>query len=457
MRVGGPPTPIKRSQKLLDSVQMPKSLQCFVVLLLSGLCCRADLTLRYSQDLKMGTGLPAAATAAVASQLQNLGKERRIRIKDDRSVSDIGGLVGISDNAKGEITLLNAATKQYATLALPELLTAMQSAVAVPAAVQQMLQNLQFEVQSTKTGQTGMVAGFRAEERLTTMTASMNAAGAAGAALLRLEMHTWIASPEEVSRIPAVREYAAYAQTALRAFDPAEQIQKLFAQIPGFADKLRGAVAELSADPGSLTVQTQQKMYMPIMAQLAQLQPTAGAPATDPNAPIMEMTSRLIEISSDPIDDSVFTVPPDYRKASPEEILKALKPATAAPPAPTAVREQPDSKPIESIVRLPPRVPGGVSPPMVIYKQEPIYTEEARRAKVAGTVALSVIVDTEGNARNIQVAHSLDPGLDQKAMEAVSNWKFKPGQKDGQPVNVRATIEVNFRLIDRPDDPKAPQ
>ena len=420
-----------------------------MVLLLSGLCCRADLTLRYSQDVKMGSGLPAAATAAIESQLQNLGKERRIRIKGDRSLTEIGVLTGISDNAKGEITLLNPATKQYATLPLPDLLTAMQSAVAVPAAVQQMLQNLQFDVKSSKTGQTGMIAGFRAEERLTTMTASMNGAGPAGGTLLRMEMHMWIASPEEVSRVPAIREYAANAQTALRLFDPAEQIQKLFAQFPGFADKLKATVAELSGNPGSLTVQTQQKVYMPIMAQLAQLQPKTGAPAVDPNAPIMEMTSRLTEISTDPIDDSVFEVPADYQKASTEEMMKALKPAGQTAPAVT----RPALAPNEAILR----VGAGVSAPSVTYRQDPEYTEEARKAKVAGAVMLGVVVDTEGNARNIQVVRSLDPGLDQKAIDAVSHWKFRPGQKDGQPVNVRATIEINFRLLDPPLDRQAPK
>ena len=62
-------------------------------------------------------------------------------------------------------------------------------------------------------------------------------------------------------------------------------------------------------------------------------------------------------------------------------------------------------------------------------------------------MVLSIIVDTEGHAKDIHVVKSLGMGLDEKAMEAVAKWKFKPGTKGGQAVNVRASIEVNFRLL----------
>jgi len=93
------------------------------------------------------------------------------------------------------------------------------------------------------------------------------------------------------------------------------------------------------------------------------------------------------------------------------------------------------------------RIGGGVSAPSVMSKVEPEYSEEARRAKWQGTVVLSVIVDELGRPRNIRVFRSLGLGLDQKAVDAVSQWRFKPGRKDGKPVPVIATIEVNFRLL----------
>jgi TonB family protein len=93
------------------------------------------------------------------------------------------------------------------------------------------------------------------------------------------------------------------------------------------------------------------------------------------------------------------------------------------------------------------RVGGGVSAPVVLYKVDPEYSEEARKAKYSGTVVLQLIVDSSGKARDIRVVRSLGLGLDEKAIEAVNKWKFRPGYKGGQPVAVMATIEVNFRLL----------
>jgi periplasmic protein TonB len=93
------------------------------------------------------------------------------------------------------------------------------------------------------------------------------------------------------------------------------------------------------------------------------------------------------------------------------------------------------------------RVGGGVSSPILMAKVEPQYSEEARKAKYQGTVLLYVEIDTSGHATNIKVQRSLGLGLDEKAIEAVKQWKFKPGYKDGKPVMVAATIEVNFRLL----------
>jgi protein TonB len=93
------------------------------------------------------------------------------------------------------------------------------------------------------------------------------------------------------------------------------------------------------------------------------------------------------------------------------------------------------------------RIGGGVTSPTVLVKVEPEYSEEARKAKWQGTVVLSLVVDENGAAQAIKVTKSLGLGLDQKAIEAVQKWRFKPGMKDGKPVPVIAAIEVNFRLL----------
>ena len=94
------------------------------------------------------------------------------------------------------------------------------------------------------------------------------------------------------------------------------------------------------------------------------------------------------------------------------------------------------------------RVGGGVvTAPSLIQKAEPEYSQEARVNHFQGTVVLAVVIEPDGVARDIRVTRPLGFGLDQKAVEAIRQWRFQPGTRNGQPVRVAATIEVNFRLL----------
>ena len=93
------------------------------------------------------------------------------------------------------------------------------------------------------------------------------------------------------------------------------------------------------------------------------------------------------------------------------------------------------------------RVGGGVSAPVILQKVDPEYSEEARKAKFSGTVLLKIVVDTSGKVSEAHVVRGIGLGLDEKAIEAVNKWRFKPGTKNGAPVPVVAQIEVNFRLL----------
>ena len=95
------------------------------------------------------------------------------------------------------------------------------------------------------------------------------------------------------------------------------------------------------------------------------------------------------------------------------------------------------------------KIGNGVGPPGLVKKVEPKYSKEARMARLVGTVVLQVAVGMDGRARDFKVLRSVGLGLDESAITAVSAWEFKPGLKDGQPVNVLAQIEVNFRLLDK--------
>jgi TonB family protein len=88
----------------------------------------------------------------------------------------------------------------------------------------------------------------------------------------------------------------------------------------------------------------------------------------------------------------------------------------------------------------------GASAPQIVYRTEPEYSDAARKAKWQGAVVLSLLVDETGKPTEIKVKKSLGMGLDEKAIEAVQKWQFKPGMKDGKPVPVAANVEVEFRL-----------
>jgi TonB family protein len=88
-----------------------------------------------------------------------------------------------------------------------------------------------------------------------------------------------------------------------------------------------------------------------------------------------------------------------------------------------------------------------IMPASLIWKIEPEYSDEARRAKVQGTVLLYLEVDQDGKPSNILVRQGLGLGLDEKAIAAVKQWKFRPGRQNGRAVSTSAMVEVNFRLL----------
>jgi TonB family protein len=89
----------------------------------------------------------------------------------------------------------------------------------------------------------------------------------------------------------------------------------------------------------------------------------------------------------------------------------------------------------------------GIVAPVPIRKPEPEYSDSARRARINGGVLVYAVIGVDGVPRQLRVVRGIGFGLDEKALEAVSRWFFKPGTKDGRAVPVAATIEVNFRLL----------
>lgn len=91
-------------------------------------------------------------------------------------------------------------------------------------------------------------------------------------------------------------------------------------------------------------------------------------------------------------------------------------------------------------------VGGGVSAPQVVHSVEPDFTDQARRADFQGTAAIQLIVDSQGNPQDVHVVKHLGMGLDERAIEAVRQYRFKPAMFQGHAVAVQMVIEVEFRL-----------
>jgi protein TonB len=93
------------------------------------------------------------------------------------------------------------------------------------------------------------------------------------------------------------------------------------------------------------------------------------------------------------------------------------------------------------------QVGGSVRPPIAIYTPDPEFSEEARKAKFSGNVVVSLIVGADGSPRNVHVLRGVGMGLDEKAVAAVQQYKFKPALQNGKPVAVYLNVEVNFQIF----------
>jgi TonB family protein len=96
---------------------------------------------------------------------------------------------------------------------------------------------------------------------------------------------------------------------------------------------------------------------------------------------------------------------------------------------------------------VPRKIGGGVSAPVLIYSAVTEYTEQAKKDKVDGTVLVNFWVDEQGMTKHVHVRRGVGDGLDEKAVEAVNQYRFKPAMKGGKPVLVEMNSEVNFKIF----------
>jgi TonB family protein len=138
--------------------------------------------------------------------------------------------------------------------------------------------------------------------------------------------------------------------------------------------------------------------------------------------PVWEQTINITEFSPREPDPSDFAIPAGYKIVDVAETLPG-----------------PDASGIY-------HVGNGVLPPQIIYAPDPKFTDEAAAARYSGVAGVSLIVDAQGNPQNVHMMNHLKMGLDEQALAAVKQYKFKPATFEGKPVPVEVNIAVKFRI-----------
>jgi hypothetical protein len=196
------------------------------------------------------------------------------------------------------------------------------------------MQMFRGDVQTRKTGRTETIQGVRAEETELVFSLNMDLPpGAlppntpAGGPMMRMVMQIWQAGADDVAKTPGLSEYARHNTAANGLNDSSSLIRSLSPALPGMEQvlgKFQDAVKDLLSQPG-VTLRTHMEATSPMLAAIAPLLQAQGRTlpqGLDPNAPLFSMTYEIVEVSTAPIDDSVFQIPTGYSKAEFEEILK---------------------------------------------------------------------------------------------------------------------------------------
>lgn len=294
----------------------------------------ADVSFVMKFRFEPGSGMPASAVGAMASAMPTMPVVRT-QLKGNRSAGQMNGMQIITDNAKGEITLVDPVSKTFASGAMAEYLSAMGAPPTpkMPPEVEKMLSNV--EVTSKKTDRTDVIEGIQAGEREIDLSMKMpmpvppGAGGAPAGAPITLEMkiimRLWTALPAEVGRVPALRELDALYSSAEGKMTGQNLIQQLSQMLPGGGASMTKLFDELSKER-AYPLRTQMEMSMPGMAEMmAQLGPDgAAASAEFPKGPLMTITMELSELSTVTVDDAVFQVPKDYKPVPFSDLAKKL-------------------------------------------------------------------------------------------------------------------------------------
>jgi protein TonB len=150
-----------------------------------------------------------------------------------------------------------------------------------------------------------------------------------------------------------------------------------------------------------------------------------------------DLTRALDAVFADRLAEIAPTLPEAWQTYADKHFVEAgsgpARAASADPPQPVSER--------------PFHVGGNVRPPRVLSQPDPEFSQAARVQRISGNSQIYLVVEPDGTPDDIRIARPAGMGLDEKALEAVSQYRFAPATRDGQPVRVEIYIEVNFQIF----------
>ncbi len=288
-----------------------------------------DVTIRYQSDFQPSTSMPPGMTDQVFKPAQ-ASSPVSLRIKGSKALATAGSMTTITDLAKQEVTLIDPARRIFATIPASQFAGTMAAALpqlsANPAAASVRMRT---KTSSKTTGRTDTIEGIQAEEREIAFSVEMEMPGGAPqmGPLIKCILQIWTASPLETLRVAALRELSGFSAVQNYLTNPVEMLRKVMATLPGAEDGMTALVEEMRKN-SSLVLRTHMEMYMPFLGAMAnKMAEPKGQPITggfDPNAPLMRMNQEVVEISSAPVEGSLFEIPKEFSSAPAEELLKGL-------------------------------------------------------------------------------------------------------------------------------------
>jgi len=353
---------------------------------------RADVTVRYRSEMQPEGSIPKA-----------LSGDSVVRIKGAKCVSTLGKFTVMMDLGSGRMTLVDAAGKSFATLDADEFGKAIGAAMPDVSTDQMqqfagMMGAGKYAPVTRKTGRTDAIHGIQVEEEESTFTMEIPA-GETEKLAMKMVSRRWSPTPEEFRRVQALRELAALDVWA-----------RFLTRIPGGL-------------PGSQSAGVVLRMETEFTM--------SGMPGLEAGAPAFHQKLEVAEISTAPVDDSLFQVPAGYAAVSAVNLIKAFSDSLLKPDA--AVAAPNTASDVKAYV---PRL----SP---LEQTEPEYPEAARAQNVQGNVDLLVTVDPNGNVLNAEPLTGPEL-LRSAAVAHARKWKFPPVLRGGQPVVALTNQTVHF-------------